>query len=308
MMNLSNKVYYLCLLGVIVINFQNCGETFSASLSSESPDHDAFVVALDNEDIQQAQIDEALSEVELTSPSTDIHLLTYLALDLEDPRTLKRKVLTDRAITYNSSTYTAGQVGFGTRDNTSCRKGSLFIARIYVVPMGDRKSCGSKMQKNSSGFCSVAYRGLCNSTVGFFHTSRDIVDDQNRTHEVHAFSYLKPEIPTSSSNSLPVGNIDIVNQQTGQIAGWNADPDSPNRYIQIQIKANGHIVHNFLATQYRLDVDQKTPYGGHHGYSITINSAYRDGVVRAYELIAFDANTGQGKSFGKSTFAFDKAP
>lgn len=71
-----------------------------------------------------------------------------------------------------------------------------------------------------------------------------------------------------------VGWLDVVRPGkpfTVNVAGWAADPDAPQRSVNVRLRADDTGIGQVVASQYRGDLDA-TPYGPLHGFKATLSA------------------------------------
>lgn len=87
-----------------------------------------------------------------------------------------------------------------------------------------------------------------------------------------------------STNHLPIGNVDIMNQS--EIVGWGLDPDHMSTAIQVRVDIDGVAGTPFTANQARPDLAGISPGDVNHGFSFAVPSSLGPGphTVKVYGL------------------------
>ena len=86
---------------------------------------------------------------------------------------------------------------------------------------------------------------------------------------------------------LPVGSFDTISSGLGSVsvAGWAADPETPDQSIDVHVYVDGGFVTSAVANKSRPDVAAAYPgFGPAHGYDVTIPVAGTDQQVCVYAI------------------------
>ncbi|MCD9622849.1 polysaccharide deacetylase family protein [Rhabdothermincola salaria] len=89
------------------------------------------------------------------------------------------------------------------------------------------------------------------------------------------------------STAEPVGSLDEVRPQGTalRIRGWAADPDLPERALDVHVYVDG-VGYAVRADEYRSDLQAGTPFGGFHGFSLTVDVPAGGHTACAYAIAA----------------------